>query len=35
MKNIPDGTDDYNRMFNILNKCIQEIHHGDKIYNSS
>ena len=34
MKNIPDGTDDYGRMFLLLNKCIQEIHFGDKIYNA-
>ena len=34
MKNIPDGTDDYGRMFLMLNKCIQEIHFGDKIYNA-
>ena len=30
MKNIPDGTDDYGRMFLMLNKCIQEIHFDDK-----
>ena len=34
MKSIPDGTDDYGKMFLLLNKCIQEIHFGDKIYNA-
>ena len=34
MADVPDGTDDYGRMFLLLNKCIQEIHFGDKIYNA-
>lgn len=33
MKGIPEGTSDFNKMFFILNKCIAEIHYGDKIYN--
>ena len=34
MKDLPDTSDDYTKMFSVLNKCIHEIHHGDKIYNS-
>jgi len=34
MKDIPDGTDDYGKMFLLVNKCIHEIHFGDKIYNA-
>ena len=34
MSGVPEGTDDYGRMFLLLNKCIQEIHFGDKIYNA-
>jgi hypothetical protein len=34
MKGIPEGTSDFNKMFFILNKCIAEIHYGDKIFNT-
>ena len=34
VKDVPDGIDDYQKMFLVLNKCIHEIHDGDKIYNS-
>ena len=34
MKHISESDDEYKKMFAVLNKCIHEIHHGDKIYNS-
>jgi len=34
MSGVPEGTDDYSRMFLLLNNCIHEIHFGDKIYNA-
>ena len=34
MSGVPEGTDDYGRMFLLLNSCIHEIHFGDKIYNA-
>jgi hypothetical protein len=34
MSDVPEGTDDYGKMFLLVNKCIHEIHFGDKIYNA-
>ena len=34
VKDAPDGIDDFQKMFLVLNKCIHEIHHGDKIFNA-
>ena len=34
MRGIPDGTDDYGKMFLLINKCVHEIHFCDKIYNA-
>ena len=28
------GENEIDRVFNILVKCIHEVHHGDKIYNA-
>ena len=33
MKNISESDDEYKKMFAVLNKCIYEVHDGDKIYN--
>ena len=33
-RGVPDGINDYQKMFMFLNKCIYEIHHNDKIYNT-
>ena len=33
MKGVMGGAGDIERVFAILKKCINEIHHGDKIYN--
>ena len=34
MKHISESDDDYKKMFAVLNKCIYEVHDGDKIYNA-
>tara|TARA_B100000519_G_scaffold119795_1_gene103397 strand:- start:317 stop:1024 length:708 start_codon:yes stop_codon:yes gene_type:complete len=34
MKHISESDDDYKKMFAVLNKCIYEVHDGDKIYNT-
>jgi len=34
MKNISESDDEYKKMFAVLNKCIYEVHDGDKIYNA-
>lgn len=33
MKNLSESDDEYKKMFAVLNKCIYEVHDGDKIYN--
>ena len=33
MKIISESDDEYKKMFAVLNKCIYEVHDGDKIYN--
>ena len=34
MKGIPSNINDFNKMFFVLNKCIAEIHYGDKVFNT-
>ena len=34
MKNLSESDDEYKKMFAVLNKCIYEVHDGDKIYNA-